>query len=351
MAGGAGTRLWPLSRKNKPKQLLQLFGGKSLMEIAVDRLDGIFDPERIFIITNAEYADQVAETVPTVPRANIIGEPEGRDTANAIALGAAILAGRDESATMAVFTADHIIRPQHCFAESVNAAMAAAEAHPDALLTFGVKPTWPHTGLGYIECDGDPGRTACPVRSFTEKPDHITARKYVESGDYYWNSGMFVWTVSAIAAALERFMPESAAKLACVTKAVRQGEDYTDLLAKAYPTLEKISIDFAVMEKAEKVLAVTLNCEWLDMGSWPALEEVVPVDDMGNVIIAEQQLVTDGFRNILVSPDGHLLAVVGIDDCIVVHSPDATLICKKEDGQRLKELVRAIEEKFGKKYL
>ncbi len=351
MAGGAGKRLWPHSRQDKPKQLLRLIGGKSLMEVAVDRLEGLFEPEQIFIVTNARYAEQVVQAVPSIPRENIIGEPEGRDTAAAIALAAELLAGKDETATMTVFTADHIIRPKDCFTRAVRRAMDTAEAYGDALLTFGVRPTWPNTGLGYIEAGEKLADDVFTVARFQEKPDHATARQYVESGGYYWNSGMFVWTLPAIRGALRKFLPGTAEKLAPVAEAVRAGRDLAPILAEIYPTLDKISIDFAVMEKAPKVMMVGLNCEWIDLGSWPALEDVVELDQQGNAIVAENHVIMDSFRNILVSTGDHLLAVMGIDDCIVVHSPDATLLCRKSDDQRLKELVDAVEKHYENKFL
>lgn len=351
MAGGAGKRLWPHSRQSKPKQMLRLVRGKSLIEIAVERLEGLFEPEQIFLVTNAEYSEQMAEALPSIPRDNIVGEPEGRDTLNAVALAAELLAGKDENGTMAVFTADHIIRPKECFAKTVQLAMDTAENHPDALLTFGVRPTWPHTGLGYIECGEKNDEDVYTVSSFKEKPDHATARQYVEHGGYFWNSGMFVWTLPAIRGAVAEFAPDSAKKLAPIHDAAVTGKDITDLLAKIYPTLEKISIDFAVMEKARNVMMVVLNCEWIDLGSWPSLEEVLDLDQQGNAIVAENHVIMDSFRNIIVSADDHMLAVLGIDDCVIVHSPDATLVCKKTDNQRLKELVWAVEKTYGKKFL
>lgn len=350
LAGGAGRRLWPLSRTAKPKQLLNLLGGKSLLEMAVERLEGIFDVKNILVITNAEYADLVKQALPQLPPANIIGEPEGRDTANAIALGAELLAARDENATMAVFTADHVIRPVECFAEMVAKACTIAEAHPEALLTFGIHPTWPHTGLGYIHCDKQIEPHVHNVAGFKEKPDHQTARRYVDSGVHYWNSGMFVWKLSAIRAALAQFLPDSLERLSPVVAAVRSGLDYSQILAEVYPLLTKISIDYAIMEKAGKVLMVELPCEWLDIGSWPALETVAELDDCGNVVVADNAVVVDSFRNVIVTQDDHLLAVLGMDDCIVVHSADATLVCNKSDSQRLKELVAEIEQKYGHRY-
>ena len=350
MAGGVGQRLWPLSRKHRPKQLLSLVEGKSLLDVAVGRLNGVFDNENIYIITNAEYVDDIAAALPQLPRENIVGEPVGRDTANAVALGAAILAGRDPNGTMAVFTADHVIRPVEDFAATVASACQAAEDEPDALITFGIKPTSPQTGLGYIHCGQASDNGVFDVKGFVEKPDRATARRYVESGNYYWNSGMFVWTIPAIQSALGQFLPDSLEKLRPITEAVAAGGDITELMGEIYPQLEKISIDYAVMEKADKGRMVPLSCQWLDIGSWPAIENVAEQDDLGNAVVASTTVLLDSCRNVIVSEDDHLLAVIGMDDCVIVHSPDATLICKKSDSQRLKELLAMIESKSPGKY-
>ena len=351
MAGGSGKRLWPASRQSKPKQLINLVDGKSLLALAVERLVGIFDPQRILVVTNAAYVDEIRERFPLLLKENVIGEPEGRDTANAIALGAELIAARDGDATMAVFTADHIIRPKDQFAQCVDSACKAAEDDPRALVTFGIRPTYPHTGLGYIHCGGEGPAGTRAVLGFKEKPDHHTARWYVESGEHFWNSGMFVWKVQAIRQALAKFLSESAEKLAKVGQAAQAGEDYDGLLEKLYPHLPKISIDYAVMEKAEHVLMVELTCEWLDVGSWPALDEVVQLDADGNAVVAARAAVLDSNRNIIFSDGEHLVAVVGMDDCVIVHSPDATLVCKKSDSQRLKELVDWIGRHFGSQYV
>lgn len=351
MAGGSGKRLWPLSRAHRPKQLLPIVGGKSLIEVTVERLRGQFEPECIWIITNAEYADQVADALPEIPRENVVGEPVGRDTANAVALAAELLAQRDPDGSMAVFTADHVIRPQEQFASCVETAFSAAESNPDALVTFGVRPTWPHTGLGYIHCEGGKTDGALAVEGFVEKPDHPTARRYVDSGKYFWNSGMFVWTLGAIRSALKTHLPDSQSKLEALVNKTADRPAFDAGLAEVYPALEKISIDYAVMEKADKVLMVELSCEWLDVGSWPALEQVSELDGMGNVKLGDRILALDSGRNVIVCEDDHLLAVVGMDDCIVVHSPDATLVCNKSDSQRIKELVGLIESEFGAEFI
>ena len=343
MAGGSGERLWPLSRHRRPKQLLPLIQGKSLLELAVARLEGLFEPDNILIVTSADYADAVAEVLPGIPRRNIIGEPSGRDTANAVCLGACIVCQRDPDATMAVFTADHIIRPQDCFAQAVQTACQAVESWPQSLATFGIRPTWPHTGLGYIQRSDRLADSVYRVRAFREKPDHATARRYVESGEYYWNSGMFVWQAQTILATLGEHLPASVRLLQSALKSPRPAE----ALAEAYPKLEKISIDFAVMEKAGDVIVVELGCEWLDVGSWPALAGVSEIDEDGNAVVARRTALLDSERNILVSEDDHLIAVLGMDDCIVVHSQDATLICHSSESQRIKELVALIRQKYG----
>jgi len=350
MAGGAGKRLWPLSRMARPKQLLPLIGGKCLLELAVDRLKGVFDRENIWIITNAEYTEHVHKAVPGVKRENIIGEPVGRDTANAVALATELIGARDEQATIAVFTADHVIRPQECFARSVNDACDAAEQHADALVTFGIRPTWPHVGLGYIQCKGEVEAGLRKVDAFKEKPEHRVARRYVESGHHFWNSGMFVWTLGAIRENLSNLLPDSVEKLRPIGRAFAEGKDISAMLAQTYPTLQKISIDYAVMEKAPRVLMVELRCEWLDIGSWPALENVADLDEAGNAVVAENSILVDSFRNVVVCEDDHLLAILGMDDCIVVRSSDATLVCNKSDSQRLKEFTRLIEDRFSERY-
>jgi mannose-1-phosphate guanylyltransferase len=351
LAGGSGKRLWPASRQNRPKQLIKLADGKSLLELAVGRLEGIFDPGHILVITNAGYADQIAGQFPLLPRQNIVGEPEGRDTANAVALATELLSAREPTATMAVFTADHIIRPEEEFRRCVERACQAAESDGQALVTFGVRPTWPHTGLGYIHCGEKLADGVRRVKAFKEKPDHHTARFYVESGEYFWNSGMFVWQVSTIRQSLRQFTPEVCGAFAGVGEAVKRGGDLQPLLKQIYPQLPRISIDYGVMEKAPHVLMVELTCQWLDVGSWPSLEEVVELDTDGNAVVAPRAVVLDCNRNVIFADNDHLLAVVGMDDCIIVHTGDATLVCNKSDSQRLKELVDLIGRRFGSQYV
>jgi len=349
MAGGSGTRLWPLSRKQRPKQLLKLFGAQSLLQQARQRLGGIFAPENIWVITSAAYLDLVAEELPDIPRENLIGESTGRDTANAVGLAAAILARRDADGVMSVFTADHIISPQDEFAEAIEIGLAAAEQFPESLVTFGIVPDSPHTGYGYIQ-RGDPvGEGAYKVAAFKEKPDEQTAREYVQTGDYFWNSGMFAWKISAIRAELALHLPNNTKALSAIADQWPEIAETAEF-ATIFSNLKPISIDYGVMESAHEVLTVEMDCRWLDLGSWSSIAGTRRPDADGNTHIAPQSLTVDGRNNLLVSESEHLIAVMGVDDLIVVHGEDATLICRREHEQKIKELTVLRREKFGERF-
>lgn len=349
MAGGAGTRLWPLSRQDRPKQLLRLFGGRSLLSLSRDRLRNLFPPERIWIICSAAHLELVAAELPDVPRENLIGEPVGRDTAGAIGLGTAIIARHDADATVAVFTADHVIEPQTEFEAAIEAGLAVAEQHPDTLATFGIRPRQPHTGYGYIRRGASAGAGIYTVESFHEKPDEATARTYVESGAYYWNSGMFAWRAATILGEMRRCLPDHArliAEIAADWPACAEAREF----AEKFAGLKPISIDYGVMEKARLVQAVEMNCRWLDLGSWVSVAEHHEADSANNVHLAPNALVMDGANNILASEGDHLLVVLGADDLIVVHSPDATLICRKGQEGKMKQLGERRRQRFGARY-
>lgn len=349
MAGGAGTRLWPLSRQQRPKQLLRLFDGASLLQIARRRLEGLFEPGNIWVITSAHYIDQVADELPDVPRENLIGEPMGRDTANAIGLAANMLAQRDSDATMAVFTADHIITPQDRFASAIRAGLDAAESHADSLITYGIKPRSPHTGYGYLHRGESVGPATFRVAEFKEKPSREIAERYFQSGEYYWNSGMFAWRVSAVLHELERSLPTNARALSSLATDWSRIAG-TDECAQRFGELEKISIDFGVMEKAQSVLLVEMDCDWLDLGSWISIAQTREPDSQDNVALASKALVVDGQQNIVVTESDHLVTVLGLNDVVVVHSDDATLVCHRDSVERIKELVQHRKEHFGDQY-
>jgi len=350
MAGGAGTRLWPLSRAAHPKQLLKLGGRQSLLRQAYQRLARLLPPEAIYVITSRAHLELIAEELPELPEANLFGEPQGRDTANAVGLAAAILQRRDAEAVMGIFTADHIITPVERFTASVETAFEMAARHGDALITMGIRPAGPETGYGYVKRGPALAEGVYEVERFTEKPALEVAKRYLASGDYYWNSGMFAWRVDTILDQIKKRLPRSHQGV-CEIAAAWETPQRDARLGAVYPQLKKISIDFAVMEHAPRVLVVEMDCDWVDVGSWAALEAVIGTDDEGNVLAAERAVNLGSHGTILVSEDDHLIATIGLDDLVVVHSPDATLICSKRDAQRLKELVGEVRAQYGEHYL
>jgi len=350
MAGGAGTRLWPLSRRNRPKQILKLFSGNSLLRQSYERVSAMFPPGQVNVITNQAHLPFVANELPELPPANLFGEPVGRDTANAVGLATAILAERDPDAVVGIFTADHVITPMDRFCAAVEQAFAAAEQHSDALVTLGIRPARADTQYGYIERGPRVAENLYQVKQFTEKPSLAAAMKYLSSGEYYWNSGMFAWRSATILAQLKKQLPASYEAIRDIAAAWTT-EKRQERLQRIYPTLMKISIDFAVMERAERVLVVEMGCHWVDVGSWPAIESVIHADGDGNVTACQQVIHLGSRGNIVVSEDKHLIATIGVDDLVIVHSPDATLICTRRDAQGIRELVDNVGKQFGDQYL
>ena len=250
---------------------------------------------------------------------------------------------------MAVFTADHLISPQDEFAEAIELGLAAAEQFPESLITFGIIPANPHTGYGYIHRGEPVGEGTYRVTAFKEKPSQDVAESYLQSGEYFWNSGMFAWRVSAILAELQRCLPENHRALA---ELARNWDERvgTDQLAQKFASLQRISIDFGVMEKARSVFTVEMDCRWLDLGSWSSIAGTCEPDPQDNIRIALQSLIVDGCRNIVVSESDHLIAIMGLDDLVVVHGQDATLICRREHEQRIKRLAELRRKEFGERF-
>ena len=350
MAGGAGVRLWPLSRQNRPKQVLRLFSGASLLRRSYERLAAMLEPQQIHVITNNSHLPMVSKELPELPAANLIGEPVGRDTANAVGLAAAVLAKRDSDALIGIFTADHVITPTDRFCTTVEQAFQAAEQHPDALVTMGIRPTRPDTNYGYIWRGERLAEGVFKVRKFTEKPSVAKAKEYLASGEYYWNSGMFMWKATTILDQLEKHLPESH-RAVCEIADVWETEQRQQKLESVYPKLMKISIDFAVMERADHVVVVEMGCHWVDVGSWPAIELVINADGNENVSACDRVIHLGSRGNIVVSEEKHLIATVGVEDLVIVHSPDATLICKKREAAGIKELVDNVRREYGDEYL
>jgi mannose-1-phosphate guanylyltransferase len=363
MAGGAGTRLWPMSRTGKPKQLLQFIAPpretpdappQSLLQVAAGRMRGLVDARNVYICTGAAYTRQILQDLPLLPESQLLGEPMGRDTANAVGFSAAVLHKRDPDASFAVLTADHIISPLEVFQNALRTAFDAVDKHPELLVTFGITPTFAATGYGYVQRGAElpdlPG--VFKVEAFREKPKEELAKQYVAAGNYAWNSGMFVWKARTILDQLKEHLPaayDGLMKIADAWDSPRQAE----VLNAIYPTLPKISIDFAVMEKAPHVATVAMPIQWLDVGSWPSYGETLPADPNGNRTAAATKAHHLNSRNVLaVSEDpAHLIATINCQDLIVIHTPRATLICPAADAEKIKTMVAEVERTQGKEYV
>jgi mannose-1-phosphate guanylyltransferase len=359
MAGGSGTRLWPLSRAERPKQLLDVVAGQdggvhSLLAEAFDRLRVVLPPDRIWVCTAARYGPQVRAALPELGADRLILEPVARDTANAVGLAAALVADVDPDAELAVVSADHVIRPVARFAEVLETAYHALAARPDSLVTLGITPTGPATGFGYVQ-RGRPTEVPglAEAAAFREKPDRATAEAYLASGEYLWNSGMFVWRAQTVLDALADHLPRTAEGLQRIV-AAPPGPERDAVLAEVFPTLQKISVDYAVLEPAAtepgRVLVADLDVDWLDVGSWPALAHTLDVDDAGNAVHGFS-VTLDSSGNIVFSDDpDHLIALVGVRDSVVVHTADVTMVCPVGDAERVKQLLGAVEERHGLRY-
>lgn len=346
LAGGKGERFWPLSTAAKPKQLLALTGDRTLIELSADRVSSLIPKERIMIITNRDLVSAVREAVPDMPAENIVGEPVGRDTAAAVALAAAMVEARDPEGVFCILTADHIIEDEAAFHRVLTAAFGLAQTE-DTLITIGIRPTEPSVGFGYIEActtavERD-GIRFLKAERFREKPDRETARKYISSGNFYWNSGMFIWSVKT----LRREFTTHAPNLAELTEqcaAARPGTSgFDQRLEPIYEPLEKISIDYALMEKSENILMASAEFGWDDVGSWPALRNHFPENDDHNVIIGSCETL-DSELNIVHSKD-RLTALIGVKGLMVVQAENATLICAEEQAADIKKLVARLREK------
>ena len=339
MAGGSGTRFWPVSRARRPKQLLALVTERSLLEETILRLDGLVPQARIHILTNASYADQIRKLIPGVPSNQVVAEPCGRDTAACIGLAAALIVRSDPEAVLATLPADHVVRPKEAFQAALRCASQAIEAEPGALLTFGIPPTRPATGYGYIERGQELGRADGQaffrVDSFREKPDAATAERFLEQGQFLWNAGIFVFRARAMLDSIERHLPELSRRLPGVLEALDQtGEIPLSL----YSDLPKISVDYGVLERERDVVVMTAQFDWDDVGSFAALERVVKGDAAGNRALGRLAAL-EAEENLVIASADHLVALIGVKDLVVVHTADATLVCHKQAAERVKDLV------------
>jgi mannose-1-phosphate guanylyltransferase len=345
MAGGSGTRFWPKSRRNRPKQLLRLSGETTMLQQTVERIEPLVERDRILIITGSDQAEATRAQLPGLPEGNVIAEPAPRDTAPCVGLAAGIVDKRDPTATMIVMPADHVIEPAEAFRATVKAAVAVVDLDPDALVTFGIKPTHPETGYGYIEegalVDTRDGIAVHEVVQFREKPDRETAERFLTAGNFVWNSGIFVWRARTILAELAALEP--------ILKDWNTPKG-RETFKRLFPELERVPIDKAVMERASKVRVLDVPYRWNDVGDWRALGSLLDRDAAGNAIQGHV-IARDTTNSIIISDDGGLVATLGVDDLVIVHSGRATLVARRDRLDQLKALVERLSDEGHASYL
>ena len=347
MAGGGGTRFWPLSRKKVPKQLLNLDGKEIMLNETIDRLSGVVEKENIFIVTNTEQVGLTKQiTSERVLENHILAEPSARNTAACIGYGAIEILKKYGDGVMCILASDHYIKDEENFKSVLKKAVETVE-ETDGLVTIGIKPTFPSTGYGYIKNEEISNKTYKKVAEFVEKPDLERANAYIESGNYAWNSGMFVWKASTILRYFEKLLPDIYDKLMIIKETMGTSSEY-DVIRAIYDTIPKISIDYGIMERADSVYMLEGDFGWNDIGSFDALPALYVSDTKGNVVRGENVLI-DSSDNIIVG-NGKMIATVGVNNLIIVETDDALLVCAKDRAQDVKEVVSALE-KAEKKHL
>ncbi len=340
LAGGSGERFWPLSRRSRPKQLLRLVSEKTLLEETIDRLEGLVPHERILILTNVEQETAVRALLPDFPAENIVAEPAKRDTAAAVALATGWVARRDHQATMLVLPADHVIKQRDAFQQTLRTAVAAAE-ETGAMVTIGVKPTWACPGFGYIEQGApatlkhlSPANPVFRVVRFREKPNAELADRFLRDGKFRWNAGMFVWSVPTMLREFSRHAPQ----LGDFISQLRAPDNWEPTLRDGFRHLPRISFDYAIMEKADRVLMVEASFDWDDVGGWRALAPYLAQDERGNAALGDLTTL-NASNNIIFNETPTKVALVGVHNLIVVRTGDALLICHQHDAEKIKNLI------------
>jgi len=348
LAGGSGTRFWPFSRQMYPKQLLKIFGDQTLIQTTLSRIAQLIPPKQVYIVTNPQQGEQIDLQIHAGESgAHFITEPTGRNTAAAIGLAAMVLAQKDPEGVMAVLSADHFIRNERLFTDILS--LGEAVANKGYLVTIGAKPTRPEIAYGYIQkgeslsdFDG-----FSKVSRFVEKPDRIAAGRYLKSGDFFWNTGMFIWKNSTILEEINRYMPELSEGLKKIEKALGT-EQEEKVIQEVYPALPSISIDYGVLEKTDRLTVIPGEMGWEDVGSWSALDQVLPKDEEGNIL--HGNVVSLGCSDSIIYGDSRMVAVIGLKDIVVADTPDATLVCAKDQAQDVKKIVDVLKSRNEEVY-
>ncbi len=343
LAGGSGSRLWPMSRQNLPKQFLTLDGDATLLQTTIDRLSPTIVAKDVLIVTQESHAK--GEAYHALLPYRTLFEPIGRNTAPAIALAAACLMAEGEDPVMVVLPADHIIKDEARFRAHLDVAIRAAQG--GKLVTFGIRPTRPDTGFGYIKAHR--GEDVYEVERFTEKPDLETAEHFLKDGDYYWNSGMFVWRASVILAEIQRYLPAVHQIVQTILAESRAGATFQQAVEKHFAAMPSISIDYGVLEKSDRVSLIPCDIGWNDVGSWQAVHEVAPKDENGNAI--QGNVIAIDCKNSLIRAEKRLVAVIGVEDLCVIETADAVLISKSDQTQRVREVVDALHEQGATEHI
>jgi len=346
MAGGSGTRFWPASRNAAPKQLLPLAGARTMIQSTVDRLGDLVPPERQLIVTNQSLCQAICDQLPNIPPQNVVGEPCKRDTAPCIGLAAALVSHDDPDAIMAVMPSDHVINSAADFQRALAAGQQLIEQDDSRIVTFGIPPSYPAESFGYIERDqplADSPIPAFTVSRFREKPDRDTAERYMAAGTFYWNSGIFLWKASTILKAMQGNVPEIFAHIQAIAAAIGT-DQYPQTLKQEFAAIEGTSIDYAVMENYPNVVVIEAPFPWDDVGSWQALARLYEPDRNGNTVVGSHVGI-DTRGSIIRSEQGHTIVTIDVEDLIVVHTPDATLVAPKHAEERVREAVAALRER------
>lgn len=356
MAGGIGSRFWPRSRSSKPKQLLNIFGQRSMLQMTYERIKHLTDPEKILVITNRDLKEGITGQLPDIPEENIIGEPFGKNTAPCIAVACAIMKKREKEGSneaMVVLPADHLIQDEQRFYDVLQTAVGYASRNA-YLLTIGIVPKYPETGYGYIQRDdsilSENHKTIYKVKTFAEKPNRDTAERFIKSGDFLWNSGMFVWNLDTIMSELEEHLPDLADGVFKIMENV-DTENMDESILDVYSRIKSVSIDYGILEVSGKVGVIEGDFNWNDVGSWEAVHNIQEKDKDNNFINTDKYVTIDAKDNYLYSSQGKMIVAMDVEGMVLVETEDAILLCKKDESQKVKNVVDILRAKNWEEYL